>query len=856
MDSTIPPPSAVSSANNSLTNSSSSALTRPFERSLLPSLSGIWNGNSTPYNQPNQSTNWTDCRLTFNLDGSLAGTGQSVWRNEIIHFILVGTVRCDTATFELYKTHTGKYTNTIVYNGIIRIDSWPFRMEGNYRSGQLILARTSDLNHNTALQSTTAVSTAPKSLTQSHSNTDLSQCRAQPNSLSTATNSPENCIVAKEGMPNPAFSNANLPALLNSGAVAPPVALTNVGRSASAPVTVPQMSFSQTQITSTHTILGPGNAARKTLPSNSLHPQLSNTLSLLSGVYNGTALNKPGGLTKLIDVVIVFHAENCNFSSNHTQRGSLIGFGTQINRGTQRIFRLVGNFELNNSNNGGSAYITLQSLFQASENQAVESLSYSLKLDKSQLSLRGEGINGSTIVLAHSGRYSALPAAPAELIQLENALKNSEKSPISPQFSALSTPEKQNNAASAISPGAQPDINESPANSIQFIQISSGLAANSAANQISHDYSAEPPNFSASLSLPVAKSGSSGPISGYKRAFTMNSYNFSNNNAALPLGEISRITTGDSMISLGSQAEEGKISLNSPAKPEGRREIQHERAEGEEIPRLNSKLSLLSVRNAPKENEKLYSNSRSCSPFVEQKQSDSSSGYQSAPSNPQNTQHNRRNSVDNEAEKYSLLLAGIVLANKLTPEQQAALASLSAEEPQHSVEMLSKLGLINSNASSPNLAPFQGQIAPNSGPTVNSAAPLQFSTQSTGTSHISSALHDLTKEITTLAKQSSLERLKAVAAAAAAASAANGHSSANFSNKLNSPSHNSMSAASSVSDSLSSDDHLCKICYENVANCVLLPCGHVGFCMACSRQCPACPACRQPITEAKVVYKA
>ena len=50
-------------------------------------------------------------------------------------------------------------------------------------------------------------------------------------------------------------------------------------------------------------------------------------------------------------------------------------------------------------------------------------------------------------------------------------------------------------------------------------------------------------------------------------------------------------------------------------------------------------------------------------------------------------------------------------------------------------------------------------------------------------------------------------------------------------------------------------DNACKICFDNEINCVLLPCGHLVICLACSERLSDCPLCRAPITEAKVVFR-
>ncbi|KAJ1982905.1 hypothetical protein H4R35_000031 [Dimargaris xerosporica] len=56
-----------------------------------------------------------------------------------------------------------------------------------------------------------------------------------------------------------------------------------------------------------------------------------------------------------------------------------------------------------------------------------------------------------------------------------------------------------------------------------------------------------------------------------------------------------------------------------------------------------------------------------------------------------------------------------------------------------------------------------------------------------------------------------------------------------------------------------SDDHLCRLCFDAVINCVLLECGHMATCMSCAKQLQStsqdCPICRQPIVRIVHVFK-
>lgn len=51
------------------------------------------------------------------------------------------------------------------------------------------------------------------------------------------------------------------------------------------------------------------------------------------------------------------------------------------------------------------------------------------------------------------------------------------------------------------------------------------------------------------------------------------------------------------------------------------------------------------------------------------------------------------------------------------------------------------------------------------------------------------------------------------------------------------------------------DDDLCKICMENVIDCVLLDCGHMVSCIKCGKRLAECPMCRQNIVRVIRVFK-
>eukprot|EP00808_Paulinella_micropora_P014143 g39272.t1 len=51
------------------------------------------------------------------------------------------------------------------------------------------------------------------------------------------------------------------------------------------------------------------------------------------------------------------------------------------------------------------------------------------------------------------------------------------------------------------------------------------------------------------------------------------------------------------------------------------------------------------------------------------------------------------------------------------------------------------------------------------------------------------------------------------------------------------------------------NEDVCKVCYENRINSVLLRCGHIVVCMKCSAQLEKCPACRATIDEVIQTYR-
>lgn len=56
--------------------------------------------------------------------------------------------------------------------------------------------------------------------------------------------------------------------------------------------------------------------------------------------------------------------------------------------------------------------------------------------------------------------------------------------------------------------------------------------------------------------------------------------------------------------------------------------------------------------------------------------------------------------------------------------------------------------------------------------------------------------------------------------------------------------------------SSSNEPRTCTICMDAPLDCVLLNCGHVATCMACSGQLQTCPLCRQPIARVNPIFMA
>jgi len=50
-------------------------------------------------------------------------------------------------------------------------------------------------------------------------------------------------------------------------------------------------------------------------------------------------------------------------------------------------------------------------------------------------------------------------------------------------------------------------------------------------------------------------------------------------------------------------------------------------------------------------------------------------------------------------------------------------------------------------------------------------------------------------------------------------------------------------------------EDMCKICFTSIADCCIVPCGHLAFCMACMEPVAECPTCASPIEQKVRVYR-
>lgn len=49
--------------------------------------------------------------------------------------------------------------------------------------------------------------------------------------------------------------------------------------------------------------------------------------------------------------------------------------------------------------------------------------------------------------------------------------------------------------------------------------------------------------------------------------------------------------------------------------------------------------------------------------------------------------------------------------------------------------------------------------------------------------------------------------------------------------------------------------NMCKICFTAIANCCIVPCGHLAFCMECMEEVEECPTCRTAVQQKLRVYR-
>lgn len=143
-------------------------------------LSGVWYGESV--DRFNNATRWSDTAMCFRFeDGSLkgggviSGEGISVWRDMHIDFDVVGSFDWHDFTVRLTKQHKGRFTNRIVYTGVIKIPDgesamtalsssalstrgnrrrsngcWSCCIEGTYPKGTITLFKRSEFEANVA----------------------------------------------------------------------------------------------------------------------------------------------------------------------------------------------------------------------------------------------------------------------------------------------------------------------------------------------------------------------------------------------------------------------------------------------------------------------------------------------------------------------------------------------------------------------------------------------------------------------------------------------------------------------------------------------------------------------------------
>jgi len=59
----------------------------------------------------------------------------------------------------------------------------------------------------------------------------------------------------------------------------------------------------------------------------------------------------------------------------------------------------------------------------------------------------------------------------------------------------------------------------------------------------------------------------------------------------------------------------------------------------------------------------------------------------------------------------------------------------------------------------------------------------------------------------------------------------------------------------SKEEAVPQEDTSCKICFENTIDAVIIPCGHVAICIACTEGLKLCPMCRGPVASVVKMFK-
>lgn len=112
-------------------------------KTKIESMSGQWSGFSKPADVSKQPTEWANTEIYFNEKPGdpnilmISGKGSSLFQGEEIHFHLTGTVDSHTLAFELFKTHTGRFQHTLVYRGLLDLNT--HTLSGSFAGGSVTL---------------------------------------------------------------------------------------------------------------------------------------------------------------------------------------------------------------------------------------------------------------------------------------------------------------------------------------------------------------------------------------------------------------------------------------------------------------------------------------------------------------------------------------------------------------------------------------------------------------------------------------------------------------------------------------------------------------------------------------------